>query len=131
MKKITSILFILSLCITFFGCKKSNDIDAHAPEIEIESPIQNSIYPALTGDCHMEFTATDDVELEGIAVNITNAAGANLYINNLTVHTKSHDYHDHLVTPNITSITSCTLKIVVTDKVGNATTKTVAFNLKP
>ncbi len=131
MKKNTSIISFLFLCSIFFGCKKSNNIDAHSPEIEIESPIQNNLYSSVTGDCHMEFTASDDVELEGIAVTITNPSGVNLYTNNLTIHTKSHDYHDHLVTPGITSITPCTLKIVVTDKVGNATTKTVTFNLKP
>jgi hypothetical protein len=130
-RKIISPIIVLVL-ITIFACKKElNAVDNYAPKIEIESPIQNNIYPSLTGDCHVEFTTSDDIELRGIAVNITNAAGVSYYSNNLSVFSKSYDFHDHLVVPGLTSTIPCTLKIEVTDKSGNNTIKTVAFNLKP
>jgi hypothetical protein len=118
--------------ITTFACKKEiTAVDTIAPKVEIESPIQSNIYSAIAGDCHMEFKTTDDIELRGIAVSITNATGVIYYSNNLTIFSKSYDYHDHLVVSGITSTTPCTLKIEVTDKSGNTTIKTVAFNLKP
>jgi hypothetical protein len=124
--------FLAVVLITTLACKKEiTVVDTTAPKVEIESPIQNNIYPSLTGDCHVEFTTQDDVELRGIAVNITNTAGASYYSNNLTIFSKSYDFHDHLVVSGITSVTPCTLKIEVTDKSGNTTIKTLPFNLKP
>jgi hypothetical protein len=125
-----AILFLLgSLFIT---CKKqSAEIDSTAPTIVIDDPTVNDTYPALTGDCHMEFTASDDVQLSGIAVNVTNAAGVNYYSNSLTIHTKTHDYHDHLVVNGVTSVSPFILKITIIDKSGNTLNKTIPFYLKP
>jgi hypothetical protein len=132
MNKNINQLFLFLLIIGFIGCKKHTpEIDITAPTIEVDSPTTNITYPSLTGDCHIEFTAIDDTELYGISVNIVNANGVNYYSNSLTIHTKTHDFHDHLVVSGITGIVPCTLKIVVTDKNGNTTSKNIPFNLKP
>jgi hypothetical protein len=130
-KILFTILFLLS-SLLFTACKKqSEEIDINAPTIDIDDPTPNDTYPSLTGDCHMEFTATDDVELSGILVNITNMAGTNFYSNSLTIHSKTYDYHDHLVVTGITSVTPFILKITVTDKSGSTVNKTIPFYLKP
>jgi hypothetical protein len=132
MNKIANWFFLFMFLNSSIGCKKhSPEIDTTAPTIELDSPTPNDTYPSLTGVCHMEFKAIDNVELSGISVNVVNATGVNYYSNSLTIHTKMHDYHDHLVVSGITSITPCILKIVVTDKSGNTTNKMIAFNLKP
>jgi hypothetical protein len=131
-KKISLRFLIFIAILTFNSCSKHTpQIDTTNPTIDIVGPTINETFPALTGDCHMEFTASDNVELAGIVVNITNAASTNYYSNSLTIHSKTFDYHDHLVVTGITSITPCTLKIEVFDKSGNKETKTVPFYLKP
>ncbi len=130
--KIHLAVLFLVCSLEFTACKKQvAEIDITAPTIDIEHPTPNDTYPSLTGDCHMEFTATDDEELSGIIVNVTNASGTNFYSNSLAIHTKIHDYHDHLVVTGITSVTPFILKITVIDKSGNAANKTIPFYLKP
>jgi hypothetical protein len=122
---------LLLLVFSLAACKKQSEVDNIAPTIEIDTPTQNATFPALTGDCHIEFKASDDVELSGIAVNITNAAGTNFYTNSLTIHSTVYDYHDHLIVTGLTSITPFTLKIIVTDKSGNTVNKIIPFFLRP
>jgi hypothetical protein len=124
---------ILLINILFQSCKKQANIDTDTakPLIDIESPTPNTAYPAATGDCHIEFTANDDVALAGVVVNVTNAAGVNYYSNSLTISGKTYLFHDHLVANSINTITPFYLKIDVIDKKGNVETKTILFNLKP
>jgi hypothetical protein len=123
-----SFLFIISIA----ACKKTSDVnDTTPPTIEIIEPTPNETFPALTGDCHMEFNASDDVELSGIIVDVINAAGTNFYTNSLSIRNKTYEYHDHLVLSGITSVTPFTLKITVIDKSGNTTKKDVPFKLRP
>jgi Domain of unknown function (DUF4625) len=122
---------VITIAMATSCTKPSVENDTTKPTIEIVEPTPNGTFPALTGDCHMEFELSDDVELGGVTVNVTNAVGTNYYTNSLDISGKTYDYHDHLVVTGITAITPFTVKIEVFDKKGNKETKTVSFNLKP
>lgn len=132
LSKIKYGIFLLLLINIINSCKKNADtIDDIPPTITLVEPTPNDTYASLTGDCHVEFSAGDNINLDGVIVNITNFYGANVYTNSIKINGKEYDFHDHLVVAGLISTTAFTLKIEVIDKAGNKETKMIPFFLKP
>jgi len=120
------------ISFNFISCKKDEIKDTEKPVINVTEPMMNDTSSMATEDSvHIMFTASDNDQLHIVNVNITNAAGANVFTSSADVDAKTYSFHQHFHPTGITGLTSYTLKIDASDHNENADSKIITFYVKP
>ncbi len=128
----TAVIAAIMVLAGINACNKDGEKDTGKPVITLEEPMMNDTFSlAVEDSVHIEFSASDNDELHDVAVNITNAAGTNVYSSLDDVDAKTFAYHEHFHPTGITTVTPFTLKIDASDHNSNSESKTVIFYVKP
>lgn len=127
--QIKSFLLAAFCLLTVAACHDhDHEEDDDAPVVTISSPAENA---SVSGEVHVECTATD-ASLHEMEVKVTkDSDGAELFKQNPTVHDATeYDFHEHF-TPSVAAETAVTLTVTVSDHSDHTTVKTLKFTVKP
>lgn len=133
MKKI----FILSIPFLGFlsACKQKNPAanDITKPVFTVVEPTNgDTSFLSVEPEIHIEFTATDNVALSTLVVQLqdSNSNVINSWspsVSGLAV----YPFHQHVLPSGITSVLSMKAKMIATDLAGNSETKEISFYVAP
>ncbi len=129
------VISVLSVTTIFSACKHKDSIanDHTTPAITVVEPVSSDTSSlSAEPEIHIEFTATDNVGLSSLTVQLLDASNTILYsasptVSNLLV----YPFHQHFVPGGIITVTPMRVKILATDLAGNSENKVIDFFVAP
>ncbi|MBK7762684.1 MAG: hypothetical protein IPI46_04840 [Bacteroidetes bacterium] len=122
---------IVQLLVSFFGCKKQVKLDTQKPTITLVEPTEDTLELSIEPEIHIEFTVTDNEQLQLLQVDLLESTGANIFSQSTDVSGLSvYPFHAHL-TPSIGSAMPMELRITANDKNQNVVSMVKTFVVIP
>ncbi len=127
---------ILSICLAilasaFIACKKQTKIDTQKPSITLVEPTEDTLELSIEPEIHIEFTLSDNEQLQSLQVNLVDSNGITLFTETPNVSGFSvYPFHAH-ITPSISLATPMELQIIASDKNQNIVTMIKTFVVMP
>lgn len=127
--KTISILAIVLMATAFISSCKKEEKDTEKPTLTIFEPTAND---TVSGEVHVELTASDNKELKEISFRITNTLGEEVYNKAQPIPgLSSFNFHEHYDVAGIPVITNLNVVVQVKDKSDNTETVTIPIVVKP
>ena len=120
---------LLTFLFSILGCSKLNDTEK--PVITIISPNSNDTIPASLSEVNLQFTATDNIALSSLILEINDTNGSNYFADSKKMYGKNYSYKNSFVVLKNTKLKALVMKVHVLDDAKNDCVSTTTFYLAP
>jgi hypothetical protein len=120
---------LLTFLFSILGCSKLNDTEK--PVITIISPNSNDTIPASLSEVNLQFTATDNIALSSLILEINDTNGSTYFADSKKMYGKNYSYKNSFVVLKNTKLKALVMKVHVLDDAKNDCVSTTTFYLAP
>lgn len=120
---------LFTFLFSILGCSKLNDIEK--PVITIISPNQNDTITASYSEVSLQFTATDNIALSSLILEINDTNGSTYFADSKKMYGKNYSYKNSFVVLKNTKLKALVMKVHVLDDAKNDCVSTTTFYLAP
>ena len=120
---------LLTFLFSILGCSKLNDTEK--PVITIISPNSNDTIPASLSEVNLQFTATDNIALSSLILEINDTNGSNYFADSKVIYGKNYSYKNSFAVVKNTKLKALVMKVHVLDDAKNECVSTRTFYLAP
>ena len=120
---------LFTFLFSILGCSKLNDTEK--PVITIISPNSNDTIPASLSEVNLQFTATDNIALSSLILEINDTNGSNYFADSKEIYGKNYSYKNSFVVLKNTKLKALVMKVHVLDDAKNECVSTRTFYLAP
>ncbi len=120
---------LFTFLFSILGCSKLNDTEK--PVITIISPNSNDTIPASLSEVNLQFTATDNIALSSLILEINDTNGSNYFADSKVIYGKNYSYKNSFAVVKNTKLKALVMKVHVLDDAKNECVSTRTFYLAP
>ena len=120
---------LFTFLFSILGCSKLNDTEK--PVITIISPNSNDTIPASLSEVNLQFTATDNIALSSLILEINDTNGSTYFADSKKMYGKNYSYKNSFVVLKNTKLKALVMKVHVLDDAKNDCVSTTTFYLAP
>ena len=120
---------LFTFLFSILGCSKLNDTEK--PVITIISLNSNDTIPASLSEVNLQFTATDNIALSSLILEINDTNGSNYFADSKVIYGKNYSYKNSFAVVKNTKLKALVMKVHVLDDAKNECVSTRTFYLAP
>ena len=120
---------LFTFLFSILGCSKLNDTEK--PVITIISPKSNDTIPASLSEVNLQFTATDNIALSSLILEINDTNGSTYFADSKKMYGKNYSYKNSFVVLKNTKLKALVMKVHVLDDAKNDCVSKTTFYLAP